>query len=62
MSTRSRAHATQQEKPWEGEACAPQLESSLLSLQLEIANVQLWRPSTDKNKYINIKNLERNQR
>jgi len=50
MSPCSRAHATQQEKPWKGEAYAPQLESSLLSLQLGNANMQLWRPSTDKDK------------
>ena len=36
----------QQEKPPQGEAHAPQLESSPLSLQLEKAYLQQWWPST----------------
>ena len=37
---RPRAHALQQEKPPQGEAQAPQLESSPCSLQLENARAQ----------------------
>ena len=45
-----RACALQQEKPPQCEACAPQLESSPHSLQLEKARMQQRRPSTAQNK------------
>ena len=38
------AHALQQEKPLQWEACAPQLESSLCSPQLEEVQVHQWSP------------------
>ena len=41
----SRAHAPQQEKSLQGEACVLQLESSSGSLQLEKTWVQQQRPS-----------------
>ena len=42
------AHALQQEKPQQGEACTPQ-QSSPCSLQLEKAHTQQWRPSAARN-------------
>ena len=54
-ATHSRACALQQEKPPQWEAWVPPLESSPSSLQLEKARVQQWRPSTTKDKSMNIK-------
>ena len=45
-----RAHASQQEKPPQWEAQAPQLESSPCLLQLEKACMQQWTPTTAKKK------------
>ena len=47
-----RARPLQQEKPPRREACAPQLESSPGSPQLEKVHAQRQRPSTMKSKYI----------
>ena len=44
-----RAHALQQEKPLQREACTPQLESSPDLLQLEKAHMQQRRLSAAKN-------------
>ena len=44
-----RAHAPQQEKPPQWEACTPQLESSPYSPQLEKDHKQQQRPSTAEN-------------
>ena len=52
LSPPSRARVPQQERPPQGEACAPQQESSTHSLQLEKARGQQQRPSTAKNTYI----------
>lgn len=48
-----RAHAVQQQKPQQGEGCAPKLESWPGSLYLEKALVQKGRPSEAKNKINN---------
>ena len=45
-----RAGAPQQEKPLQWTAHVPQLESSLISPQLEKAHSQQQRPNTAKNK------------
>ena len=46
------ARTPQQEKPPQWEAHTRQVESSLLSPQLESAWVQQWRPRTVKSKWI----------
>ena len=43
-----RACTLQQEEPLQGEAHTPKVESNPHSLQLEKAQAQQWRPSTDK--------------
>ena len=50
MSLHPRAHALQQEKPWQQEAWASQLHSSPRLPQLKKALEQQQRPSIDKNK------------
>ena len=45
-----RAHALQQKKPLQWEACAPKRENRPCSLQLEKAHTKQRRPSTAKNK------------
>ena len=51
-----RARALQQEKPLQGEACAPHLESSFCPVQLEKAPAQQRKPSATKiNKKIFLK-------
>ena len=48
------AHALQQEKWPQGEAHAPQLETSLHFLQLEKARVHQWRPRTTNKQIANL--------
>ena len=45
-----RAHAPQQEKPPQWEACTPQRRVAPCSPQLEKARAQQWRPNSAKNK------------
>ena len=47
-----RAHALQQKKLLQWEACAPKLENRPCFLQLEKAHIQQQRPSATKNKQI----------
>ena len=56
-STHPRAHALQQKKPPQWEACTPQLESIPHLLQLEKALIQQQRPRTTKNKSMNKNNF-----
>ena len=46
---RPRGRTLKQERPRQWKACAPQLESSPHSPQLEKAHMQQWRPSAAKN-------------